>query len=172
MPRTVAALAASADFVAYIENDDSEEPRLVRHCEGGLTCFPNTAHTWDSVTRRFAGSLQDLHNQPGWVELQLTEALAAAPVVMFAKSFCVYCAQLRATLQQAGIEYTEITLHDGDSSLGDQEVGLKLELAKRSGKHTVPQLYVNGTFVETEGMLAEQLKANVDKHLELENGLN
>eukprot|EP00958_Prasinococcus_capsulatus_P021069 scaffold2805_cov202-Prasinococcus_capsulatus_cf.AAC.11 len=48
---------------------------------------------------------------------------------------------------------------------GADEVGLQLELAKRSGKHTVPQLYVRGAFLEHEEMTDAQLKEAVERLL-------
>lgn len=74
------------------------------------------------------------------------DAVAEHPVVVFAKSYCPYCAATKSTLAQVGAEvdgYTEAKIFDLDTmdSLG---VDVQRYLAEKTGQNTVPNVFIGG----------------------------
>jgi len=63
----------------------------------------------------------------------------SAEVIMYATQFCPYCMRARRLLKQKGVEYTEIPV-GGDRALWK-------EMEQRSGRNTVPQIFINGESV-------------------------
>lgn len=59
-----------------------------------------------------------------------------ATVIMYSKSTCPYCKSARQLLEKKGVNFTEISIDD-DSSLRE-------EMIAKSGRHTVPQIFING----------------------------
>ena len=55
-------------------------------------------------------------------------------VVIYTRAFCGYCAAARALLEDKGVEYTEL-----DTTLDSQ---LRNEMRERSGRQTVPQIFI------------------------------
>ncbi len=79
-------------------------------------------------------------------------------VTMYTTSTCPYCRAAKQLLESKGIPYTEI-------NVGTQ--GIKQEMVKRSGRHTVPQIFIGDRHVggyddlaqlQREGGLAEALQ--------------
>ena len=60
-------------------------------------------------------------------------------VTVYTASFCGYCARVLALLQRRGIAYTEISVED--------HPGMRDELLAKSGRRTLPQVYVDGQYV-------------------------
>jgi len=58
-----------------------------------------------------------------------------AEVLMYATRFCPYCMRARSLLKKKGVEYTEISV-GRDRDLWD-------EMEQRSGRNTVPQIFIN-----------------------------
>lgn len=59
----------------------------------------------------------------------------AMMVVIYTKSYCPYCQKAKVLLDSKGVEYQEIDVtHD--------VVRLE-EMKHRSGRHTVPQIFIN-----------------------------
>ncbi|GAA0415022.1 glutaredoxin 3 [Cocleimonas flava] len=58
-----------------------------------------------------------------------------AEVIMYATRFCPYCMRARSLLKKKGVEYTEISV-GRDRDLWD-------EMEQRSGRNTVPQIFIN-----------------------------
>ncbi|MEC4744994.1 glutaredoxin 3 [Cocleimonas sp. KMM 6896] len=54
---------------------------------------------------------------------------------MYATRFCPYCMRARSLLKKKGVEYTEISV-GRDRDLWD-------EMEQRSGRNTVPQIFIN-----------------------------
>ena len=63
----------------------------------------------------------------------------AAEVIVYATRFCPYCMMARRLLNKKGIEFTEISV-SGDNALWD-------EMEQKSGRNTVPQIFINGESV-------------------------
>lgn len=58
---------------------------------------------------------------------------------MYSTQFCPYCMRARRLLKQKGVDYTEIPV-GGDRALWK-------EMEQRSGRNTVPQIFINGESV-------------------------
>jgi len=63
----------------------------------------------------------------------------SAEVIMYSTQFCPYCMRARRLLKQKGVDYTEIPV-GGDRALWK-------EMEQRSGRNTVPQIFINGESV-------------------------
>ncbi len=61
------------------------------------------------------------------------------PVVMYSTSYCPYCVAARNLLRSKGLNWTEVSL--------DAEPEKRAEMMSRSGRHTVPQVFVGDTHV-------------------------
>jgi glutaredoxin 3 len=58
----------------------------------------------------------------------------SAQVVMYSTRFCPYCMRARALLEGKGVSYTDIGV--------DGRPELRAQMIERSGRHTVPQIWV------------------------------
>ncbi len=61
-------------------------------------------------------------------------ASSMAPVVMYAKSWCPYCTRARALLSGKGVAFNEIDVEEHPEQLA--------EMVRRSGRRTVPQIFI------------------------------
>ena len=59
----------------------------------------------------------------------------SAEVIMYSTRFCPYCMRARRLLKAKGVEYREI-------SVGSDR-DLWVEMEQRSGRNTVPQIFIN-----------------------------
>jgi glutaredoxin 3 len=62
-----------------------------------------------------------------------------AQVVMYATSWCGYCARARHLLATKGVAFTEIDV--------EQVPGSREEMQQRSGRTSVPQIFIGGQHV-------------------------
>jgi glutaredoxin 3 len=60
-------------------------------------------------------------------------------VTVYSGSFCGPCLQVTTLLERRGIAYTEVSVED--------DPGLREKLLARSGRRTLPQVYVGERFV-------------------------
>jgi glutaredoxin 3 len=60
-------------------------------------------------------------------------------VTVYSGSFCGPCQQVTALLERRGIPYTEVSVED--------HPGLREKLLARSGRRTLPQVYVGERYV-------------------------
>lgn len=65
--------------------------------------------------------------------------MPAPPLTVYTTSWCGYCARALALLQRRGIEYTEISVEDSPT--------LRDELVARSGRRTLPQIYIGERYL-------------------------
>ena len=63
----------------------------------------------------------------------------SAEVIVYATRFCPYCMMARRLLKKKGIKFEEISV-SGDNALWD-------EMEQKSGRNTVPQIFINGESV-------------------------
>lgn len=63
----------------------------------------------------------------------------ANPVVMYATSWCGYCRRARQLLTARGVPFTEIDV--------DKVQGSRAEMEQRSGRTSVPQIFIGATHV-------------------------
>ncbi len=62
-----------------------------------------------------------------------------AEVIVYATRFCPYCMMARRLLKKKSIEFEEISV-SGNNVLWD-------EMEQKSGRNTVPQIFINGESV-------------------------
>ncbi len=83
-----------------------------------------------------------------------------APVVMYSTRFCPYCIRARGLLDSKGVKYREIGV--------DAQPHLRSEMVERSGRYTVPQIWIGEQHVggyddlallERQGRLDDLLSA-------------
>lgn len=60
-------------------------------------------------------------------------------IIIYSKSYCPYCKGAKALLASKGVSFTEIEITDNDA--------LRDEMIKKSGRHTVPQIFIGDTHV-------------------------
>ena len=65
--------------------------------------------------------------------------MPVAPVTVYTGSFCGYCMRVLDLLQRRGIEYTEISVEDSP--------GLRDELVAKSGRRSLPQIYLGERYL-------------------------
>jgi glutaredoxin 3 len=65
--------------------------------------------------------------------------MAAPKIEMYATSWCGYCEFARTLLRGKGAAFTEISL--------EAEPGRRAEMIERSGRHTVPQIFIGARHV-------------------------
>jgi len=59
--------------------------------------------------------------------------------VIYTRAFCGYCIAARKLLKKKGVSYEEI-----DTTLNAKR---KREMIERSGRHTVPQIFIDGRHI-------------------------
>lgn len=81
-------------------------------------------------------------------------------VVMYSTRFCPYCMRARALLDGKGVSYTDIGV--------DGRPELRAQMVERSGRHTVPQIWIGAHHVggyddiallERQGLLDQLLSS-------------
>ena len=63
----------------------------------------------------------------------------AVSVVVYSTTICPYCVRAKQLLKQKGVQYEDINL--------DKHPELRSDVMKRSGRRTVPQIWVGDTHV-------------------------
>jgi glutaredoxin 3 len=83
-------------------------------------------------------------------------------VVMYLTGWCPYCTRARQLLETKGVDFQEIDV--------DARPEARTEMTARSGRHTVPQIFIGATHVggcddlhalEASGRLDSLLKTGV-----------
>lgn len=87
-----------------------------------------------------------------------------ASVTLYTTRFCPYCVRAKHLLDRKGVAYREISV-DGNAEL-------RREMTQRSGRHTVPQIWIGARHVggcddlyelERRGELDAALRAAADE---------
>jgi glutaredoxin 3 len=65
--------------------------------------------------------------------------MSAAHVVMYSTSYCGYCMRARSLLERKGVAINEIKV---DEDMREREI-----MMKRSGRRTVPQIFIGDRHV-------------------------
>lgn len=65
--------------------------------------------------------------------------MAAPRVIVYSQPFCGYCTAAKRLLQEKGAEFTELDVM--------AEAGRRTEMVERSGRRTVPQIFIDGRHV-------------------------
>ena len=66
--------------------------------------------------------------------VQDTHVTKTKPIVMYSTRFCPYCIRARSLLGSKGWAFEDIAV--------DSEPGLRQEMIQKSGRHTVPQIWI------------------------------
>ena len=61
------------------------------------------------------------------------------PIVIYTTRYCPYCIRAKQLLSSKGVEYKEIAV--------DSNAQLREEMMQKSGRHTVPQIWIGETHV-------------------------
>jgi len=89
--------------------------------------------------------------------------MAIPEITLYTGSFCGFCEQVRALLERRGIAFTEVNVEDHPD--------LCEQLLARSGRRTLPQVYVGERYVggaaelsalDRTGDLLKQIQARND----------
>jgi glutaredoxin 3 len=67
-------------------------------------------------------------------------------VTVYTGSFCGYCVQVTTLLERRGIPFTEVSVEDHPD--------LRKKLLEKSGRRTLPQVYVGGRYIGGAAELA------------------
>lgn len=62
-----------------------------------------------------------------------------AEVIMYSTGYCPYCVRARELLQKKQVSFTEIRI--------DLQSELREEMITKSGRRTVPQIFINGQHI-------------------------
>lgn len=81
-----------------------------------------------------------------------------AKVTVYTKTWCPFCTQAKALLTQKGVNFDEINI-GSDPQLREQMINL-------SGRHTVPQIFINEHHVGgCDDLLAANAQGELDRLL-------
>jgi glutaredoxin 3 len=87
--------------------------------------------------------------------------MSAPKVVMYATSWCPYCSRARELLEQKGAALEEIDV--------DAMPAARMEMMSRSGRQTVPQIFIGEAHVGgCDDLLDLEARGGLDKLLQLE----
>ena len=65
--------------------------------------------------------------------------MAQSKIEMYSTSWCPYCASARQLLNSKGVTFEDIDI--------DAQPGRREEMQQRSGRHTVPQIFIGARHV-------------------------
>ncbi|MGH8254108.1 MAG: glutaredoxin 3 [Steroidobacteraceae bacterium] len=73
--------------------------------------------------------------------------MAAPTIEMYTTSWCGYCERARGLLHSKGAQFREISI--------EGEPGLRAQMIERSGRRTVPQIFIDAHHIGGSDELAE-----------------
>ncbi|MFO7278402.1 MAG: glutaredoxin 3 [Pseudomonadota bacterium] len=83
-------------------------------------------------------------------------------VVMYATSWCPYCARARRLLKSKGVEFEEIDI--------DERPEARAEMIERSGRRTVPQIFIGSRHIGgSDDLYALDASGGLDPLLEADH---
>lgn len=62
-----------------------------------------------------------------------------AEIVIYTSAWCGYCHRAKDLLERKGVDYTEIGV--------DMDPAARVQMEQRSGRHTVPQVFIGAQHV-------------------------
>ncbi|MFD2232054.1 glutaredoxin 3 [Alkalimarinus sediminis] len=82
-------------------------------------------------------------------------------VVLYTTRFCPYCVRAKALLNRKGVEFEEIAV--------DNDQMLRREMMAKSGRHTVPQIWIGEQHVGgCDELYTLEKQGKLDQALELD----
>ena len=86
-----------------------------------------------------------------------------ADIEIYSAGYCPYCIAAKNLLQQKGVEYTEYAV--------DQNPELRQEMQQRSGRRTVPQVFIDDEHIGGfDDLSALESAGELDTRLGLTSG--
>jgi glutaredoxin 3 len=87
--------------------------------------------------------------------------VSSADVIMYSTGWCGFCARARALLERKGIAFREIDVDEAEA---------RAEMVTRSGKRSVPQIFIGPRHVGGfEELYALERSGELDQLLKQEN---
>jgi glutaredoxin 3 len=81
--------------------------------------------------------------------------MPTAKIVMYATNWCPYCSRARRLLQSKGVPFEEIDI--------DARPEARAQMLARSGRHTVPQIFIGDIHVGgSDELLAREASGTLD----------
>ena len=65
--------------------------------------------------------------------------MSQAPITLYTTAWCGYCQRAKRLLQERGLAFTEIDV--------ERTAGMREEMVARSGRRTVPQIFIGSRHV-------------------------
>jgi len=129
VPKAVNDLSSMSDFVAWISNDVNP-PKLVKFCdETSCRLLPGTE--WEEIRSRFAPiELDDADRGK-----EIDDLVAFNKVVLFTKTYCSYCSEVKSLFRELGQEVATFDLDARSDGLA-----IQLALNAKTGVATTPQV--------------------------------
>eukprot|EP00188_Purpureofilum_apyrenoidigerum_P002145 Plantae.Rhodophyta-Purpureofilum_apyrenoidigerum.ctg22950.p1 GENE.Plantae.Rhodophyta-Purpureofilum_apyrenoidigerum.ctg22950~~Plantae.Rhodophyta-Purpureofilum_apyrenoidigerum.ctg22950.p1 ORF type:complete len:520 (+),score=70.67 Plantae.Rhodophyta-Purpureofilum_apyrenoidigerum.ctg22950:131-1561(+) len=140
VPEAVARLAPKADFVANIDNS-GKVPRLTGWSTESGRCHFNICGSFEEISKRLI-TVPKERSCEDWKNF-LTKMILRKKVLLFTKSYCCPSNKLKALLQEANFDFTQVQLDEGCFG-GPVMRNILRELTEHK---TVPLLFVQGQFV-------------------------
>jgi len=85
-----------------------------------------------------------------------------ARVIIYTTQYCPFCVRAKRLLQERGIAYDEIDVGDDDA--------LRTDLVQRTGRQTVPQIFIDGRSIGGFEELAALDETQQLDHLAVQDG--
>jgi glutaredoxin len=159
VPNSVEQLTPFVDFVAHIENSGEGDPELTKVVSRSQASKIGLELNW-KVWREAMGGKKALHGkmaevEASWAQVSTRFALAFGidrveenialidaavtenVVVVFSKTYCAYCHRVMQVLEEARINFHVLEL-----DLMMLGTAIQLELEKKTGLATVPQVFI------------------------------
>lgn len=76
-------------------------------------------------------------------------------VVVYSSAYCGFCLRAKALLEKKGVEFTEIMV--------DEEPAKRMEMEERSGRSSVPQIFIDDFHV---GGFDDMVELDMDDELD------
>ncbi|CAA0825738.1 Glutaredoxin-C5- chloroplastic [Striga hermonthica] len=100
-----------------------------------------------SLSRRFglknAGQITCSASFGSRMEEAVKKTVGENPVVVYSKSWCSYCSEVKSLFKRLGVEPLVIEL----DQLGPQGPQLQKTLERLTGQHTVPNVFIGGKHI-------------------------
>jgi len=85
-------------------------------------------------------------------------AVSTPVITIYTKGYCPYCHAAKALLARRGLAFEEIAV--------DHDRALEKEMIERSGRRTVPQIFINGQHVGGhDDLVAAERSGDLDRQL-------
>ena len=82
--------------------------------------------------------------------------MSAPPITVYSASWCPYCQRAKALLREKGLSFTEFDV--------DEDPSWRAEMVARSGRRTVPQIFIGDRHVGgCDDLIASDRSGELDR---------